>query len=140
MQCFAFDLQKVLQTPYGETGKLYYYSKFAVYNLTCFDMVSRQGYCFVWDETIAKRGASEISGCLYSLFADHCTKPNTEMNMFADNCPGQNKNRYIIEMISMAVKAFHNLKSIVLMFLMFLDTHKMKMIVSIPQSRGAKKG
>ena len=122
VQYFAFDLQKMLQTPYGETGELYYYSKFAVYNLTCFDMVSRQGYCFVWDETIAKRGASEISSCLYSLFADHCTKPNKQKTMFADNCPGQNKNRYIIEMISMAVRAFHNLKSIVLMFLERGDT------------------
>ena len=91
IQCFAIDLQEVLQTPFGETGELYYYSKFAVYNFTCFNVASKPGYCYVWDETIAKRGASEVSSCLFKLVEEHCAKEDTELVLFADNCPGQNK-------------------------------------------------
>ena len=117
IQCFTFDLQKVLQTPFGETGELYYYSKFAVYNFTCFDVARKQGDCFVWDETIAKRGASEVSSCMHKLVEEHCTKEKNELVFFADNCPGQNKNRYIIQMLSLLVRIFQNIKSVTLMFL-----------------------
>ena len=40
-----------------------------------------------------------------------------ELVLFADNCLGQNKNRYIIQMMSLAVRKFKNLKSIELVFL-----------------------
>ena len=33
-ESFCFDLQKVLQILFGETGDSYYYSEFAVYNFT----------------------------------------------------------------------------------------------------------
>ena len=88
----CFDLQKVLPTPYGENGALYYFSKFSVYNFTCFDLIFKQGYCYMWDESIAKRGASEVASCIYSHINDHC-KDCSVLSLFADNCPGQNKNR-----------------------------------------------
>ena len=40
VESFCFELQKVLQTPYGEIGDLHYYSKFTVYNFTCFKMAT----------------------------------------------------------------------------------------------------
>ena len=40
-----------------------------------------------------------------------------ELVLFADNCLGQNKNRYIIQMMSLTVRKFKNLKSIELVFL-----------------------
>ena len=117
MPTYAFDLQKVLYTPFGENGLLYYYSKLAVYNLTLFDLTQKQGYCFIWNETIAKRGASEISSCLLKLNELYCSTDNMELVLFADNFLGQNKNRYIIQMMSLAVRKFKNLKSIELVFL-----------------------
>ena len=36
-QVYAFDLQKVLHTNFGENDLLYYYSKMAVHNRTSFD-------------------------------------------------------------------------------------------------------
>ena len=39
LQVYTFDLQKVLHTPFGENGLLYYYSKLAVYNFTSFDLI-----------------------------------------------------------------------------------------------------
>ena len=67
LKVYAFDLQKMLHTPFGENGLPYYYIKLAVYNLTSFDLIQKQGYCFIWNKTIVKRGASEISSCLLKL-------------------------------------------------------------------------
>ena len=40
-----------------------------------------------------------------------------ELVLFAENCLGQNKNRYIIQMMSLAVRKFKKLKSVQLVFL-----------------------
>ena len=117
LQVYAFDLQKVLPTPLGENGLLYYYRKLAVYSFTSFDLIQKQGYCFIWNETIAKRRASEISSCLLKLIELYCTTDNMEMVLFADNCPGQNKNRFVTQMILLAVMKFKNIKLIQLVFL-----------------------
>ena len=117
LQIYAFVLRKVLHTPFGENGLLYYYSKLAVYNCASFDLIQKQGYCFIWNETIAKRGASEISNCLIKLIELYCTTDSMELVLFADNCPRQNKNQFIIQMMSLAVRKFKNIKSIQLVFL-----------------------
>ena len=57
--CPAFDLQKVLNGRYGENGLFYYSRKLAVYSLTITDLATKDGYCYTWDQTTAKRGADE---------------------------------------------------------------------------------
>ena len=104
LKVYAFDLQKMLHTPFGENGLPYYYIKLAVYNLTSFDLIQKQGYCFIWNKTIVKRGASEISSCLLKLTERYCTTANMELVLFVDNCLRQNKNRCIIQMMSMAMR------------------------------------
>ena len=63
-KCLAFDLQKVLEVPLGENGLFYYKRKLAMYNLTVTDIVNGQVYCYMWDQTIAKRGGSEVGSCI----------------------------------------------------------------------------
>ena len=94
----------------------------AVYNLTSFDLIQKQGYCFIWNEAIAKRGVwlfdyLTISSCLLKLIELYCTTGNMDLVLLADNCPGQNKNRYMIQIMPLAVRKFKNLKSIQLVFL-----------------------
>lgn len=38
--------------------------KFTVYNFTIFDIGKKLGYCYVWNESEAKRGSNEIATCL----------------------------------------------------------------------------
>lgn len=56
----CYDLQTVLSTPNAQTSVLYYKSKLSTFNFTIYDIVNKRGYCFVWHEGIAKRGANEI--------------------------------------------------------------------------------
>ena len=47
--CVTFDLQKVLIVPYGDHALFYYKRNLSVYNLTLCNLITKQGYCYVWD-------------------------------------------------------------------------------------------
>ena len=71
-----------------------------VYNLTITDLVSRAGYYYTSDQTISKRESNEICSFLERFIADNVEREITKITMFADNCPGQIKNRYIVQMLA----------------------------------------
>ena len=101
-----YDLQKVLQVRYEENSEFFYKRKMAVYSLTITDLVSRAGYCYTSDQTISKRRSNEICSFLKRFIADNVEREITKITMFADNCPGQIKNRYIVQMLAiMSVKS-----------------------------------
>ncbi len=57
----TFDLQSVLQIPFGDASPLYYKRKLCLYNLTLYQSkLQNDAYCFLWNETDGKRGSSEI--------------------------------------------------------------------------------
>lgn len=97
--CVAvFDLQKVLTTPQSEASSFYYKRKFAVYNFTIFDIGKKLGYCYVWNESEAKRGSNEIATCLLKFMKYMVGKGIKEFCFYSDNCGGQNRNRFIFAM------------------------------------------
>lgn len=56
----CFDLQAILIAPDGEVSSFYYKRRLATYNFTIYNMKNGEGTCYVWNETIANRGANEI--------------------------------------------------------------------------------
>lgn len=61
-------------------------------------MKNGEGTCYVWNETIANRGANEIGTCLLDFIRSEFN--GTENNLadiifYSDNCSGQNKNKFI---------------------------------------------
>lgn len=72
--CATFDFQKVLTCPHGQISVLYYKRKLSCYNFTIYDVGAKDGYCYVWDESIAKRGANEVAICLYNFLRDFSRK------------------------------------------------------------------
>jgi len=105
--CVAvFDLQKVLTTPQSEASSFYYKRKFAVYNFTIFDIGKKLGYCYVWNESEAKRGSNEIATCLLKFVKCMVEKGINEFCFYSDNCGGQNRNRFIFAMWEYAAFTF----------------------------------
>lgn len=97
----AFDLQKVLQVPYGKYSDFFYKQKMSVYNLTVTNLVTCTVTCFLWYQTTAKRGSNEIAICL-KYFVKNLSGQIKQVYLFADNCIGQNKNRFITQMLLIA--------------------------------------
>lgn len=97
--CVAvFDLQKVLTAPQCEVSSFYYKRKYATYNFTIFDIGKRQGYCYMWTESDAKRGSNEIATCLLKFMTLMKDSGIKAFSFYSDNCGGQNRNRFIYSM------------------------------------------
>ncbi|KAL0840950.1 hypothetical protein ABMA28_014743 [Loxostege sticticalis] len=59
----TYDFQKIHGMPHGQASILYYKRKLSVYNLTFYSLGQKKGTCFVLDETVAKKGATEVATC-----------------------------------------------------------------------------
>lgn len=98
--CVAnFDLQKILTTPRSDVSIMYYMSKLCVWNFTIFEMGVNIGSCWLWNETIGKRGSNEIASFVQNFIKDKCESTETkEIRFYTDNCGGQNRNQNLFTM------------------------------------------
>lgn len=97
--CVAlFDLQKALTTPQGEASNFYCKRKFATYNFTVYDIAKKIGYCFMQNESEAKRGANETATYLFKFMELMKKMDFSEFVFYSDNCGEQNRNRFIFAM------------------------------------------
>ena len=100
----SFDLQKVLNAPQADISSFYYKRKISIYNFSIFDLVSKEAECFLWNETTAKRGANEISSCLYKYIVNKNRQGITDFRFCSDNCGGLNRNQILFTMYAKAAK------------------------------------
>lgn len=116
--CSSFDLQKVLNTPYGESMLLYYARKYAVFNLTVYESLTRNVYCFTWGECDGRRGSTEIATCLY-LYLKELDKQGVETALlYCDSCTGQNKNKVVLSVLNYFLAKSVNLQIIQINYLL----------------------
>ncbi|XP_067681124.1 uncharacterized protein [Haliotis asinina] len=108
----CFDLENVLSCPQANISSFFYRRKLSVYNLTAHCSLDSQGYCAIWNETQAGRGANEITSALISILTKIVEKHHPEhITLWSDSCVAQNRNAGI----TFALKDFmanHNIKSI----------------------------
>lgn len=69
-------------------------------------MAKKQGYCYMWDESVAKRGANEVATCVCDFIKKFVLKGVKEFRFWSNNCAGQNRNRIVFYMYAHAAKEF----------------------------------
>ena len=122
--CFNFDLEAVLYTPCGKVSTLFYKRKLSTYNFTMYDLSNGDGYCYMWDQIIAKRGSNEMASLLFHLLESK-VKKNPEIRnvvFFSDKCGGQNLNQFIATMYLYAVNVLP-IDSIEHIFMVSVHSH-----------------
>ena len=69
------DLEAARNVPRAKSGDFFYVSKISCYNFSIFNLKDSKGTCYMWDQTIRKRGSNEIGSAL-----KHCINnlPPTE--------------------------------------------------------------
>ncbi|KAE8740556.1 hypothetical protein FOCC_FOCC013920 [Frankliniella occidentalis] len=102
----SFDMEKTHLLPQCRAGEVYYSRKLNVNNFTIKEVRTAQGYCYVWDESIAKRGANEVASFLHSYLEERSKEGVKTFHFWSDNCGPQNKNRYLYGMYMSAVAKF----------------------------------
>ena len=111
----CFDLQQVLEIPYSEVS-LFYKRKLHVYNLSLYDFGTNDGHCYVWPQTVGRRGSSEIASMVYDFLNMKSKNGAQSVVLYSDKCGGQNRNKYIISMYAYAIQRI-NIESITHRFL-----------------------
>lgn len=114
--CASFDLQQVIYLPVSKESALFYKRRFANYNFTFYNIASKDCTCFMWHESISKRGASEISTCVYKALKDLDVNGAKFVSLFSDGCSGQNKNSIMAAMLLYTVRNSVNIEAISLHF------------------------
>ena len=103
----TFDFEKVLVTPHGDISVFYYKRKLSTLNFTLYELATKKATCFMWHEAIAKRGANEVSSCLYQFIQQKVVQNGVKIFRFwSDNCAGQNRNRIVFALYLLAAKEF----------------------------------
>jgi len=115
--CASFDLQQVIYLPKSRESALFYKRRLANYNFTVYDIASKECHCFLWSELESKRGASEVSSCVFNTLQMYDSKKNIKsVALFSDGCSGQNKNSIIATMLLYTVAKTSNIEEISLYF------------------------
>lgn len=110
MEVFTFDLQRSLEVPSISTSEAFYRRMLWVYNLCIYDEVRGKAYMYVWNESIASRGADEVFSCLYKYISEIIPKDTQEIIAFSDTCPGQNRNIKTTTMLKKILASWPNQK------------------------------
>ena len=107
MAAATFDLEEVLPLPKTDEGDNYYSRQLNNYNLSVFGLHDATGHNYLWNETIARRGSSEIASCIVKYF-EHLNKSGKikTVKLLSDSCGRQNRNRYFMTMMWWAAQHF----------------------------------
>lgn len=83
--------------PKLQVAAFYYKSEVSLNIFSVFDMGPKVGFCFMWNETMGKKGANEIASCGYYFIRMKKGKcPEcVEFGFYSDNPTSQNKNRMV---------------------------------------------
>lgn len=102
----SYDMEKTHLVPQCKAGDVYYSRKLSVNNFTIKEVGTAQGYCYVWDESIAHRGANEVTSFVHSYLEQRSQEGVKTFYFWSDNCGAQNKNRYLYGMYMAAAAKF----------------------------------
>lgn len=119
--CLTFDLEKTLETPSLNTNEAYYKRKLWTYNLCIYDEVPRKGYMYVWNESIASRGAQEIASCLKFHIENFVLETAEHIILYSDSCGAQNRNIKVTLMLKKILSNSNYLQKITQKF--FVSGH-----------------
>nr|CAH7753491.1 unnamed protein product [Callosobruchus chinensis] len=75
---FTMDMQSVLLAPLNKVGTMYYKTKLAVHNFAIYNVNTREGYCYLWNETEGALTANEFSSVFVSFIESEVLQKNAE--------------------------------------------------------------
>lgn len=115
----SFDLESVLPCPRGEVSAFFYRSKLNCYNLTIYNLATKVIDAYVWTEVDARRGAEEIGSHVHKYLCSlpHLHGEQYDVVLYTDNCPGQQKNQFLVALYCYEVQKLPHIRTITHKFL-----------------------
>ena len=79
-------------------------------------MKSKDAHCFLWNETVAGRGANEIASHLATYLVEADEHGFEVASLFCDGCAGQNKNSVMCAMMMNVLKTTRHLNEVTIFY------------------------
>ena len=92
---YFFDFQQNLPSPTLHSNDMFYCRMLWTYTFALHNCSTNEGIMHLWNETVAKRGSSEVASCLNSTLKTR-HQNESHLILFSDGCPGQNKNKAVV--------------------------------------------
>ncbi|KAJ8928674.1 hypothetical protein NQ314_018768 [Rhamnusium bicolor] len=99
----AVDLQQVIFIPSLTHGDMFYLRQLSVFNLGIHIGDTNQAFMCLWHEGTTGRGGNEIASCVLKVLRANATNKKI-LNLWTDNCIGQNKNKMMLLALILLVK------------------------------------
>ena len=97
LDVLCFDFQQNMPLPKVPSGDAFYLRQLWVHNFCIHSAKNKTGHFFMYDESIAKKGANDVLSFLKHYF-DNILSPNIKsLFLFSDNCSSQNKNHTLVK-------------------------------------------
>ena len=90
---WTMDVQSVLTCPSTQASALYYKTKLAIHNMTYFNLKTKEGFCYVFDETQGNVSSQMFGFLHYNHFKNVILKSPgiKKIIVWSDGCGYQNK-------------------------------------------------
>ena len=112
----SFDLQQVIFLPRSNRCEIFYKRRLSCYNFSVYDVKSKDAHCFLWNETVAGRGANEIASHLATYLVEADEHGFEVASLFCDGCAGQNKNSVMCAMMMNVLKTTRHLNEVTIFY------------------------
>lgn len=94
LSVWTMDLQAVLLCPQTKASAMYYKTKLIVHNFTLFNLATKEGFCYAWDETEGSLAADVFAHLQFNHF-QKLLEANSSIEkiiIWSDGCGYQNRN------------------------------------------------
>lgn len=99
----SFDYMQNLHLPLIPVQDVFYLTQLTVSVFGIHDLKSGKAYFYLYTEDAAGKSPNEVCSFLTNFLENYVPKDITELRMFSDNCPGQNKNHCLIRLCAALV-------------------------------------
>jgi hypothetical protein len=91
---WTIDVQAVLLSPKTKASALYYKTKLQVHNLSFYNLKTKEGYCYIWNETEGDVNSEMFAHLQYKHFSEllDAHPEIEEIIIWSDGCTYQNRN------------------------------------------------
>lgn len=113
----TYDMEKIPPLPRIPTNQVFYKRQLWVYNCGVHTGSKDKGYCYVWLEGEAGRGAQEVGSTLKKHIHTQLGDKVQELILWSDSCGGLNRNIKLALMMKYILNNHPTLKQITLRFL-----------------------
>lgn len=86
----TFDLEQVLSSPWSNVSSLYYSHKLSTYNLTVYELDTKDAEGYMWQQGESGLGLSKIRTCVFKYLS--ALSDVNHVVLYSDTCGGQNRN------------------------------------------------